>query len=727
METIKLQASFLLMIFHNEHNGYSVARFVSYDKQEKEFTATGIMGELQEDQVYDLYGHYEEHPRYGMQFQLERYEKTKPNDVNSLVRYFSGPSFPGIGKKLAEQIVTTLGEDAITRILEDADVLLPIRGLSEKKRLIIVQGVSELADLDDSVVFFMRYGFSPQLIAKLQAIYGEQAVALIKENPYRMVAEVDGVGFVSADKMARSLAFAQDHPYRIKAAVLSAVLSVCMSSGDTYTDRESVLREVRRTLGMEPSDLEAILEELSHERNLRLEEDRIYHHSQYDAERGIAAFLARFPYQKLNEPTQALDEEIAQLETSDHIVYEDKQKLAIEIFFKESFALISGGPGTGKTTIVKGIVQLAQKLYPQAVIALCAPTGRAAKRLSQLSDGSATTIHALLKWDLESNHFTKDERDPLDVDILIVDEFSMVDAWVFYSLLKASANVSKILLIGDKDQLPSVAPGCVLQDLIESACFPTIFLEKIFRQSEGSDVVALAHEIKEGSVTTLKQAKDVAFFACAAHEVCARTVQIVESAYEKGYDNRDIQVLAPMYNGVAGIDALNHALQAVMNPPATHKRELRIGYRLFREGDKILQLKNQPDDDVYNGDIGVIEEIIYANEDIHKQNRIIANFDDVIVEYSKDAIYHITHAYCTSIHKAQGSEYAIVIMPLVLQYRHMLERRLFYTGVSRAKRSLVLLGEQDALYQAVHATSYHMRKSTLKTRIQAVFANKQDA
>lgn len=721
METIKIQASFLLMIFHNDHSGYGVARFVTYDKQEKEFTATGIMGNLLEDQVYDLYGHYEEHPRYGMQFQLERYEKTKPNDVHSLVRYFASAAFPGIGKKLAEQIVEALGEDAIERIQSDPQVLDQISALSAKKREIVIQGVAQLADMDDSVVFFTKYGISPQMIAKIQAAYGEDAVALVKENPYRMVADVDGIGFATADKLAKSFDFDETHPYRMKAAVLSAILSLCMNSGDSYTSSEQICYELHRMQLPKPADLEDILQELANERQVMMEEDRIYHHTQYDAERGIAAFLASFPYVELNGEITDIEEQIDAMEAEFHIRYEEKQKQAIMTCFAKPLTIISGGPGTGKTTIVKGILHLAKKLYPQANIALCAPTGRAAKRLSQLSDGAATTIHSLLKWDLESNRFTKDGMDPLDVDILIVDEFSMVDAWVFYSLLKAGKQIAKILLIGDKDQLPSVAPGCVLQDLIDSGCFPTVFLEKIFRQSEGSDVITLAHEIKEGCYDSLTHAKDAAFFACAPHEVTHRVLQIVESAYEKGYDNQDIQVLAPMYNGIAGIDALNHALQGLMNPPAAHKRELRIGYRLFREGDKILQLKNQPDDDVYNGDIGKIIEIIYGSEDVSKQNRIVADFDDVIVEYSGDAIYHITHAYCTSIHKAQGSEYAIVIMPLVLAYRHMLERRLLYTGVSRAKKSLVLLGEAEALHKAVHRHTHQLRKSTLKQRLLDAF------
>ncbi len=716
MEEIKLQARFLLMIYHNSTNGYGVARFISYDKEEKEFTATGIFADLEEERVYNLIGHYQEHYRYGMQFQVSAYELMRPNDEASLVRYFSSAMFPGIGKKLASQLVEVLGEQAIERILDDASCLEAISGLSEKKRAVVVEGVKQFQDLDDSVVFFTKHGLSLQMIAKIQSAYGDEAVSKVRENPYRLVSEVDGIGFQTADKLAQAIHYESDHPNRRKAAVLASVMSCCMACGDTFVSKERLAYEARRLIREEIDELDPLLEELAAERSIILEEDRIYHHTQYDAEAGIAAFLTQFPYVETDHMPDDLSAEIIEIEDSFHIIYEDKQKQAILTFFQEPFAIISGGPGTGKTTIVKGILALAEKLCPQAKITLCAPTGRAAKRMAQLSDREAMTIHSLLKWDLESNQFVKGFDDPLDCDILIVDEFSMVDAWLFYCLLRACKPVSKILLIGDKDQLPSVAPGCVLQDLIESECFPIICLDKIFRQSEGSDVVTLAHEINEGSYQILQSAKDAAFFPCPSYEICARVTQIVESAYEKGYENQDIQVLAPMYQGVAGIDALNRSLQDLMNPPHTKKRELRVGYRTFREGDKIMQLKNQPEEDVYNGDIGKIIEIIYANEDLSKQNRIIAAYDDIIVEYTQEAFHHITHAYCISIHKAQGSEYPIVIMPMVNDYRHMLQRRLLYTGVSRAKKSLVLLGQQEALHRAVYAQE-SPRRSTLKARL----------
>lgn len=721
MEELILQAKHLHTIFRNDSNGYTVAKFVTYDANEEDFTATGYFSELNEDVIYKLHGDYVDHPRYGMQFQVSAYQKMMPNDESSLIRYFSSSLFPGIGKQSAKNIVDALGEDAIERIKEDPEILKQIEGLNDRKRASILQGIKEHEELDDSIVFFTQFGISVKNIMKIEAAYGDEAVALIKENPYRLVEDIDGIGFKSADKLAMELQFELDHPYRIQAAIVACVLDLCMASGDTYTTLTALQKKIQKDFDLSVQ-VEDYLDDLQHERILMIEEDRIYHHTQYDAEKGIATFLSGFPYVEgeLYEHDHLLND-MKKLEQQYHITYEEKQVEAIQSFFEESFSIITGGPGTGKTTIVQGILALYKQYYPNDTVALCAPTGRAAKRLSELSSGSATTIHSLLKWDLESNTFLVNDKEPITADLLIIDEFSMVDQWLFYNLVKACKSVRKILLIGDEDQLPSVGPGCVLKDLIASNQFPVIRLAKIFRQSEGSDVVTLAHEMIEGKASILENASDVAFFPCQNYEVKDVVLTVVSNALEKGYEDRDIQVLAPMYGGVAGIDALNNSLQKMMNPPDPYKRELKIGYRTFREQDKVLQLKNQPDDDVYNGDIGRIIEIIYAKEDVNKQNCIRVDFDGILVDYSGDQIYNITHAYCTSIHKSQGSEYPIVIMPIVKDYRFMLQKRLLYTGVTRAKKSLVLLGDKELFLHSLQVQERHIRKSTLTKRILSLY------
>lgn len=716
-EQLTLQAKHLHTIFRNDRNGYTVAKFVTYDANEDDFTATGYFSELNEDVIYKLYGDYADHPRYGMQFQVTTYEKLMPNDENSLIRYFSSSLFPGIGKQTAMAIVDVLGEDAIAKIKEDETILLSITALNEKKRESIIAGVKEHEELDDSVVFFTQFGISIKNIMKIEASYGEEAVCVVKENPYRLVEEIDGIGFKTADKLAHELHFESDHPYRIKAAVLAAVLDICMANGDTYTTREVLQKKVKKEYAFSIA-LDAYLEALCQDRLLMIEEERIYHHTQFDAEKGIATFMKNYPFvDDQQREESSMEADIQQMENNFHITYEEKQKQAITAFFHEPFSIITGGPGTGKTTIVQGILSLYHHYFPTNQVSLCAPTGRASKRLAELSNENSTTIHSLLKWDLESNTFLVNDKEPITTDLLIIDEFSMVDQWLFYNLLKASRNIKKILLIGDEDQLPSVGPGCVLKDLIESDGFPVSRLEKIFRQSEGSDVVTLAHEIREGQAEILDHAKDIAFFNCQNYEVKDLILTVVQNALEKGYEDRDIQVLAPMYGGVAGIDGLNNALQKMMNPPGAYKKELKVGYRTFREEDKVLQLKNQPDDEVYNGDIGKIVEIIFAKEDVSQYNRIVVDFDGIHVEYAGDQIFNITHAYCISIHKSQGSEYPIVIMPVVSDYHYMLQKRLLYTGVTRAKKSLVLLGDKQVFKEAIQVHDRHTRKSTLTQRI----------
>ncbi|MEG1462838.1 MAG: AAA family ATPase, partial [Anaerorhabdus sp.] len=410
------------------------------------------------------------------------------------------------------------------------------------------------------------------------------------------------------------------------------------------------------------------------------------------------------------------EESLQEIQEKLNIQYDPKQMEALNQFFNEDFMILTGGPGTGKTTVVRGMVSIFKKLYPLANIACCAPTGRAAKRLAELTEVDTYTIHSLLLWDLESNTFGKNENEPLFIDLLIVDEFSMVNNWLFYNLVKACVHVKKICLIGDENQLPSVSPGCLLKDLIESSLFPVVRLEHIFRQQEGSDVIELANQIRKGYLDFTKLNQDVAFFETNQFGVKDRVVHIVQQALDKGYELKDIQILACMYQGVAGIDRLNNALQACFNPPSKDRREWKVGYRIFREEDKILQLKNQPDDDVYNGDIGRLVEIIYPQEDPNNTVRLIVDYEGIFVEYSPENFERITHAYCISVHKSQGSEYPIVIFPIVEQHRHMLQRSLLYTAITRAKKSLVLLGSKSVSEEACK-TEVKRRETTLIKRL----------
>ncbi len=720
---MEITGKLVVQVYRQEYSQFTVAKFRLYELVEKDITITGYFPALQKDILYRLFGEYKEHPRYGLQFCVERFERVLPSDEESVVSFLCGPLFPGVGKKLAQAIVDQLGADCLQRIRDNADLLSLVKGMSGKKKTAILEGLSANRDLEDSMRFFTTHGLGIRNIMKLDQIYGKDVLDIVRNNPYQLVEDVDGIGFETADKLAKSMEFDLRSNHRRKAALYSLILEMCMASGDSYVLKEDLEAPLIRKLQDDEIDFSYLLELLMQEKKVVQEQDRIYHSTQYAAENGIAKYFGSFVAKPQLELDDGLLESLlSNIEDAENIRYEQKQKEAIIQFVKHPFLILTGGPGTGKSTIVKAMIMLYKRLYPHQMIALCAPTGRASKRLSELTQTEATTIHRLLKWNLETNTFGMNEESPLMCDLLVVDEFSMVDNWMLFQLLEASKLVSKIVFIGDEDQLPSVACGCVLRDFIASDQFPMVRLEKIFRQKEGSDVVSLAYQLKHQQPIVFSDMNDVKFYDCSPYDVRELVSKIVEAAIDKEYDLSQIQVLAPKYSGNAGIDALNHALQKLCNPPSPFKAELQVGYKLFREGDKILQLKNEPEQDVYNGDIGILEEIVHAQEDEDRRNRIIVNYDGILVEYTADTFYHITHAYCISIHKSQGSEYPIVIMPMVHEYQFMLSKRLIYTGITRAKKSLILLGERSAFEKGILTMDRKERLTTLCHRIEAVFS-----
>ncbi|MBQ2685784.1 MAG: ATP-dependent RecD-like DNA helicase [Erysipelotrichaceae bacterium] len=710
---------FIKTIYHNT-NGYTVAVFELSDRSEDEVVVTGYLPEMDREVEYELHGNYAEHPRYGMQFNIESFEKMRIKDEDNLIHYLSGPEFKGIGPKMATSIVETLGIEAVDIIRADNSVLDQVKGMTEKKKEAILAGLEK--DTDDKYYFLTSNHLSMKMIMRLEMIYGEDLMHVVKHNPYQMVRDVDGIGFVTADKFARSIGFEDDHPYRLEAFGVYQLMQWCVQRGDSYMLVDEFRERLDRSMDCDNYDLDEIMNGLIATRQVVVEEDRIYPISQYEAEEYIAQYLSLFPAQPFEKADpQDITEGIREIEEEFGITYQDRQKEAIEAFFDSDVMILTGGPGTGKTTIVRGMVKLCRRLFPQYNVTLCAPTGRASKRLSELTECDARTVHSLLRWDKDTGRFAKNEDDPLDIDLLIIDEISMLDQWVFYNLFKAGINIRKLILIGDQDQLPSVGIGCVLKDLIDSDCFKVVRLEKIYRQQEGSDIISLADEIKRDVCEDVVSENDIRFFECDPYQIRNLTLQVVEHALSRYPDIHDgfmnVQVLVPKYNGINGIDALNVALQKQFNPPDRSKRELQVGYRTYRVGDKILQLKNQPDDDVFNGDIGILEEIVYSREDVNNQNRMVVDFDGIIVEYTSETFMNITHAYCISVHKAQGSEYPIVIMPMANEYGIMLQKRLLYTAVSRAYESLIMIGQKQAFLNGVKRRDHYERKTTLKDRI----------
>ncbi len=722
-ELVKINAKVVHVVYHNEDNFYTVLRLKLNDENEKSLTATGFIQNIEPDILYNFYGQYVEHAKYGMQFNIQSYEKPLPSEREGIIRYLSGIQFPGVGQKTAKKIVEYLGDDCLSMIRNDLSVLDELN-LSQKIIGSIRDGLAqEDSSMEELIQFLNVHGIGIRNIIRLNKAYGKEALEKLKENPYRVIEECDGFGFLTADKIAKSIGVEDDDPRRMYAYLISLCMNMCMKTGDSFVKTEA-LQEQYEKAGF--TSFEELLQKALFNRQLVKEDNRIYPITQYQSEEGISDFLVHFPYYEIQKvDKELLSNYLEELQQDFAITYDETQKEAIFDFFDHPFSIITGGPGTGKTTVVKAIVTLFKMLYPTSEIICSAPTGRASKRLSELTDCASKTIHSLLEWDLETNTFGKNEKEPVLADLLIIDEFSMVDNWLFYNLLLASKRIKKICIIGDENQLPSVSPGCVLRELIESQLFPVIRLNHIYRQKDGSDVIQLAHDIQTSIPNFDDYHDDIAFFECSAEDIKNKIVFIVKDALDKNYSLSDIQVLSPIYSGPVGIDILNKTLQETFNPKDTFKREIKTGYMTFREGDKILQLKNQPDDDVYNGDIGTLVEIESSEENENGKTTLYVQFDETFVSYTLDNISNITLAYCISIHKSQGSEYPIVIMPIVNSHYHMLQRKLIYTGVTRARQSLILLGSKNAFIKGIETKERHERESSLKEKLIEKGKNKE--
>ena len=721
------------IFFQNPSNFYKVLLVKvtenNADYKESEIVVTGSFGEIQEEESYRFYGELVNHPKYGVQLKVDSYQQEQPTSEQGLINYLSGEKFPGIGKKTAEKIVGLLGDQAIDRMLEDPVLLEQIPGLNESKRKMILDTVRLNHGMDQVIVGLSRYGFGSQLSFAIYQAYKNEALEIIQENP-------EGIGFKRADNIADQLGIEATSPQRYRAAVLHQIFAQSLQTGNTYIHAQDLLEqtlrllETSRPIEIPPDDLANTIIGLVEEGKIQQEETKLYENSLYFSEWGIANSIQRLLARKkeINYPKKTVEKTLRKIEKRLGIVYGSSQEEAIKEAIHSPLFILTGGPGTGKTTVINGIVQLFAELndldldpakYTEEMfpILLAAPTGRAAKRMNETTGLPSGTIHRLLGLNGREKTPSVAAKE-LEGGLLIVDEMSMVDTWLANTLFKSIPTNMQVIFVGDKDQLPSVGPGQVLHDLLEIEQIPKQELTEIYRQGDGSSIIPLAHAIKNGQLPAdfTQNQRDRSFFACDAYKIEPLIAQIVQRAKAKGFTPQDIQVLAPMYRGAAGIDALNKMMQEIFNPNDGTKKEVTWNETVYRIGDKVLQLVNSPEDNVFNGDMGQIVGIIPAKQSEDKVDELVIQFDATEVTYKRNEWNKITLSYCCSIHKAQGSEFKMVIMPMVHQYQRMLQRNLLYTAVTRSKELLILLGESQA-YQTCVTHESATRLTTLQERI----------
>lgn len=728
------------IFFQNPSNFYKVLLVKvtenNADYKDSEIVVTGSFGEIQEEEKYRFFGELVNHPKYGVQLKAESYQQEQPTSEQGLIAYLSGEKFPGIGKKTAEKIVDLLGEEAIDRMLEEPTLLEQIPGLNESKQKMILDTVRQNHGMDQVIVGLSRYGFGSQLSFAIYQAYKNEALAIIEENPYQLVEDIEGIGFKRADGIAEQLGIEASSPQRFRAAVLHQIFAQSLQTGNTFIHAQDLLEqtlrllETSRPIEIAPDDLASTIIQLVEEGKIQQEETRLYENSLYFSEWGIASSIERLLSRKkeIVYPEKKISKTLRKIEKHLGITYGSSQEEAIKEAIRSPLFILTGGPGTGKTTVINGIVQLFAELndldlepskYSDETfpILLAAPTGRAAKRMNETTGLPSGTIHRLLGLNGREKAPSISPKE-LEGGLLIVDEMSMVDTWLANTLFKSIPTNMQVIFVGDKDQLPSVGPGQVLHDLLAIDAIPKQELTEIYRQGDGSSIIPLAHAIKNGQLPAdfTQNQKDRSFFACDAYKIEPLIAQIVKRAKDKGYTPQDIQVLAPMYRGAAGIDALNKMMQEIFNPNDGTKKEVTFNDTVYRIGDKVLQLVNSPEDNVFNGDMGQIVGITLAKQSEDKIDELVIQFDANEVTYKRNEWNKITLSYCCSIHKSQGSEFQMVILPMVHQYQRMLQRNLLYTAVTRSKEMLILLGEPQAYQTCVNHESA-TRLTTLKERI----------
>ena len=703
------------IIFENISNFYRILLLEIEDTNAEDFDdfeiiVTGTMADVIEGEEYTFWGQIVQHSKYGEQLQISRYERAKPTS-KGLVKYFSSSHFKGIGFKTAQKIVDIYGENTIDKILEHPEKLQSISGLSAKSREAFISTLRLNYGTEMILAKLANYGIPNKLAIQILDEYKEETLDVVENYPYQLVEDIKGLGFTIADQLAEELGIESQSPERFRAGIIHSLLNSCMESGDTYVEARDLLEqtinllESSRPVELDPNQVALELSHLIEEDKVQQIDPKIFDNSLFYAEEGIHKHLMRILERKedKDEKKESIQRYISTVEKELGIQYDTIQKQAICDAIQNKVFILTGGPGTGKTTVINGIIAvyallegLDLKKKSSLPIILAAPTGRAARRMNELTGLPSATIHRHLGMtgDDDTSHL----EDYLDADFIIVDEFSMVDTWLANQLFSNISSTSKILIVGDSDQLPSVSPGQVLADLLQIPSIPQTRLERIYRQSEESTIVTLASQIRQGILPadfTQKKA-DRSYFEIVSNQIPATIEKILDAAIRSGIPARDIQVLAPMYRGAAGIDAINQLMQELLNPLQKGQISFEASQFQYRSGDKVIHLVNDAEVNVFNGDLGYITDLIPGKYTESKQDEMVIDFDGNEVIYPRNEWYKIRLAYAMSIHKSQGSEFPVVFLPITSASKRMLERNLIYTAITRAKSKLILLGELQA-------------------------------
>lgn len=727
------------VIFKNDDNEYKVLSLITEDQEE--LVCVGSFPKVTEGLTLKIAGEFKEHATYGFQLKASSFEEIEPTELADIERYLASGAIKGIGESLAKKIVKKFGKDTFKIIAEAPLRLAEIKGISERIAQAIGQQFIEKSKLRDAYIFLQKYGISNNLATKIYEHYGDGLYVVLRDNPYRLAEDIDGVGFKIADEIARKMGISTSGEYRIRCGILY-VLMQALQEGSTYLPKDILTRRCEELLKLNCEDITSQYLNMSMEHKLVILNDRIFSYISYYTELKCARLLLdlnitleREEYERQKSRIERILKNVVEDQS---IELDPLQETAVWECIKNGVTIISGGPGTGKTTTINTIIRFFEEEGMD--ILLAAPTGRAARRMQEATGFEARTIHRLLEVSGAPegegrSFFDRNEDNPLEADVVIVDEMSMVDINLFCALLKAIAVGTRLILVGDVDQLPSVGPGRVLKDIIDSGAFSVVMLEHIFRQAQESDIVLNAHRVNKGERISLDNKSRDFFFLPRndAQVIYKHMVELIKNKLPRYVEasSMDIQVLTPMKKGLLGVEALNEILQQYLNPPDEHKKEARIGERLFREGDKVMQIKNNYQAEwviegyhgvridegkgIFNGDTGVIKYIdTYSHlvSVIYDENRR--------VDYDYSSMDELELAYAVTIHKSQGSEYPAVIIPLLGGPKLLFNRNLLYTAITRAKRTVTILGREDTLFEMIDNVNDEERYTGLTDRIREV-------